>query len=547
MIVWRLVGHILKDITVSSPAVERIPVHQYNALEFYERIVQLKGDSPALPPPQNFADWQFTEAAPTATPTDAAVAHLRSQVDDVLRDAQTAVSNFQAAYAPGASELPAIGQALTSPGIVAVQNNAPTRSSIDQGRTASTLGGLETVFEDAMQEGVEAEGSPDTTVTRAALEQLHAAMHAFGAQMAEARAAERGDNDTEVDEAEAADGRDEDTEMGEADATEGGDEVGDGEIDDEQSEVSDDTDLVTLPATVYNPDAPEDSGTIVTLHRLVDQFQWTDADMVSLRQDREEAENVRDLFNTMNGVNMSGNEAIPADMNYQLEDNAEAMVRQAAEYRAQDDDIRMSNADIWRMYDNNDFHVRQNSWCEYCGHLDPNAYHPSIGCDRAPAEADGGESDDDSILLPDPMNNIRHDMDGHIDSYDDDDENDDENLDGQYDDDEDRSEDNDSSIPPEVWNATYEVLDHAAQAVDGQPQDIPHVAHLVMNAWVGLSSAMEEVQAREYTRELQLMLLARMNAVPGFQASGDALLISIEDLMPEAGMDLIGGQWALGW
>ncbi|KAK5690585.1 hypothetical protein LTR97_012138 [Elasticomyces elasticus] len=71
--------------------------------------------------------------------------------------------------------------------------------------------------------------------------------------------------------------------------------------------------------------------TVSVQHRPTNQHDWTAADVATLARDREEAENVRDAYHTINGVIMNGFESeVPAP--HELEPANESMARQATEY-----------------------------------------------------------------------------------------------------------------------------------------------------------------------------------------------------------------------
>ncbi|EMC90855.1 hypothetical protein BAUCODRAFT_335330 [Baudoinia panamericana UAMH 10762] len=52
----------------------------------------------------------------------------------------------------------------------------------------------------------------------------------------------------------------------------------------------------------------------VTYHRPTDQHRWTEEDLMTLRNDRVEAEAVREMFYVVNGVNMTGTDEIPGEV-----------------------------------------------------------------------------------------------------------------------------------------------------------------------------------------------------------------------------------------
>lgn len=91
---------------------------------------------------------------------------------------------------------------------------------------------------------------------------------------------------------------------------------------------------------------------VVRQHRSADQYQWTAADLASLRRDRQEAEAVRDLYYAHNGgVNMSGNEAIPLDP-YVPRSNAETR-QDNAEFCPEHDadaDEELSALEVYQMH-----------------------------------------------------------------------------------------------------------------------------------------------------------------------------------------------------
>ncbi|KAK5747392.1 hypothetical protein LTR17_000033 [Elasticomyces elasticus] len=72
--------------------------------------------------------------------------------------------------------------------------------------------------------------------------------------------------------------------------------------------------------------------TVSVQHRPTNQHDWTTADVATLARDREEAENVRDMYHTIKGVIMNGFES-EAPAPYELEPANESMARQATEYR----------------------------------------------------------------------------------------------------------------------------------------------------------------------------------------------------------------------
>ncbi|KAK4896438.1 hypothetical protein LTR27_005651 [Elasticomyces elasticus] len=86
--------------------------------------------------------------------------------------------------------------------------------------------------------------------------------------------------------------------------------------------------------------------TVSVQHRPTNQHDWTAADVATLARDREEAENVRDMYHTINGVIMNGFETeIPAP--YELEPANESMTRQAAE--SDDTEERLTIGQEYRM------------------------------------------------------------------------------------------------------------------------------------------------------------------------------------------------------
>lgn len=134
----------------------------------------------------------------------------------------------------------------------------------------------------------------------------------------------------------------------------------------------------------------------VSNHRPVSQHDWTSADLASLRREREEAEQVRDLYYAHNGgANMSGIEDGPTDA-YELPDPAELMAIQASADQDRDGDIRMSQVEIYRMHETNNYQERHLTWplC-YVSHVE--GYHPENGCMYdAPPEA---EDDSDTMSI----------------------------------------------------------------------------------------------------------------------------------------------------
>ncbi|KAK3643718.1 hypothetical protein LTR56_010022 [Elasticomyces elasticus] len=86
--------------------------------------------------------------------------------------------------------------------------------------------------------------------------------------------------------------------------------------------------------------------TVSVQHRPTNQHDWTAADVATLARDREEAENVRDMYHTINGVIMNGFESeIPAP--YELEPANESMTRQAVE--SDDTEERLTIGEGYRM------------------------------------------------------------------------------------------------------------------------------------------------------------------------------------------------------
>ncbi|KAK4543781.1 hypothetical protein LTR36_004814 [Oleoguttula mirabilis] len=84
--------------------------------------------------------------------------------------------------------------------------------------------------------------------------------------------------------------------------------------------------------------------------RPADQRQWTEAHLALLRCEREEADNVREYYYAVNGVNMSGNEAGVADL-YEPTDSAQVMRESAQRYRDQEVDDQMPAAGVLDMHD----------------------------------------------------------------------------------------------------------------------------------------------------------------------------------------------------
>ncbi|KAK3110663.1 hypothetical protein LTR53_014818 [Teratosphaeriaceae sp. CCFEE 6253] len=126
-------------------------------------------------------------------------------------------------------------------------------------------------------------------------------------------------------------------------------------------------------------DSVESSGPqIISImdHRPADQYDWTTHDLESLRRDREEAEQVRDLHYTINGVNMSGDENGTTD-NYVLPDAGELLAQQATAYRDMDDDVALFQVKIYQMHewDNASYII-----CCLCQASHPQGFHPVNGC-----------------------------------------------------------------------------------------------------------------------------------------------------------------------
>ncbi|KAK4945890.1 hypothetical protein LTR10_014981 [Elasticomyces elasticus] len=76
------------------------------------------------------------------------------------------------------------------------------------------------------------------------------------------------------------------------------------------------------------------------------QHDWTAADVATLARDREEAENVRDMYHTINGVIMNGFES-EAPAPYELEPADESMARQAVE--SDDAEETLTTGEEYRM------------------------------------------------------------------------------------------------------------------------------------------------------------------------------------------------------
>ncbi|KAK0269604.1 hypothetical protein LTR35_014717 [Friedmanniomyces endolithicus] len=399
-------------------------------------------------------------------------------------------------------------------------------------------------FDRAMQAAANARGTQDPAVTLSARDQIDDTMRRHEAAMAliqmatGVQVAQPHQNLAPV--AESDEAGSEETVSEEV----GSEEVGSEEVGSE--EVSDSDEAASVPdATYANP--IDNSGTIVTLHRPADQYLWTAADLATLRRDREEAENVRDMQSALNGVNMSGNDDIPPEMHdWAPEDHEVVAARQAETWRAEQEDTQMSYED---------------SLCDTCGRPDPNVWHPSMGCGpTSPLPMSESDYSDDSMMcLSAPQTRIPGDMLIEIEEA--------EDHDHDMDDTEDESvhdvyaemeaEDEfhtafDAQGADGIETLDYTAVFHAAlyratQDAMANPQHIDRIMEDLVTEWENLGRQLEEDSAQEFTQNILLTIEERMRTHPAFVTLGGQLLAVLRDVATQSGMDPVGGEWALGW
>ncbi|TKA43186.1 hypothetical protein B0A54_06135 [Friedmanniomyces endolithicus] len=487
-------------------------------------------------PPRHF---NFTNSS---IPPTQRVPGIPESVANVLRDAEAALRR-SATVNNMMREVGMTPNAIEPPAVESAERSTLRRPSLSGGGLRWATGEVQeydTEYDRAMQAARNARDANNPAVTLAARDEVDAAMRHHEAAMALVQMA-TGVPVVQPHQTLAPVAESDEIVSEEAEPEE-----------EESEEVSDSDEDASVPDARY-ANQIDNSGTIVTLHRPADQYLWTEADLATLRRDREEAENVRDMQSALNGVNMSGNDEIPPEMHdWAPEDHEVVAARQAEEWRAEQEDTEMSYED---------------SLCDICRRPDPNVWHPSMGCDppTPPPMIESDSSDNDSMHSPMPQpthpNGPPFEIGGSEDLEDYE----------MVDHDTEEESDDDPVIDPmaqinaeddfywalqaqdptgadvEDYTAVFEAtLDRAAQIVMANPQRTDEVATALLSEWENLSRQQTEADAREFTLDLQSFIRHRLRTRLGFATLGNTLLAILRDLAQESGMEPTGGLWALG-
>ncbi|KAK1819252.1 hypothetical protein LTR12_006322 [Friedmanniomyces endolithicus] len=473
-------------------------------------------------PPRHF---NFTNPSMPSTQQIPGIADVDMGVANVLRDAEAAVRR-SATVNNMMREVGMTPNDIEPPAVESAERSTLRRPSLSGGGLRWATGEVPeygTEYDRAMQAARNAREANNPAVTLSARDQIDATMRHYEAAMALMEMA-RGVHEVQPHQTLALVAGSVDEEVGKNESEE-----------DESAEVSDSDEAASVP------DATP-----------ADQYLWTEADLATLRRDREEAENVRDMQSALNGVNMSGNDDIPPEMHdWAPEDHEVVAARQAEAWRAEQEDTQMSYED---------------SLCDTCGRPDPNVWHPSMGCDPTspPPMSESDDSDDSMMYSPAPQTRIPGGMlieiegsedleDYEMVDHDMDESDDDLVIDPMA---EINAEDNfyralEAQDPAgsdvEDYTAVFEAtLNRATQMVMANPQRTDEVATDLVAEWVNLSRQQAEADARDFTLDLQLVIRQLVRTQLAFATLGNTLLAMLRDMAQQSGMEPMGGIWALG-
>ncbi|KAK5675291.1 hypothetical protein LTS10_012056 [Elasticomyces elasticus] len=249
--------------------------------------------------------------------------------------------------------------------------------------------------------------------------------------------------------------------------------------------------------------------TVSVQHRPTNQHDWTAADVATLARDREEAENVRDMYHTINGVIMNGFESeVPAP--YELEPANKSMARQAVE--SDDAEERLTIGQEYRMI------------AELSGDTLAN-----FSVDNEPKD----ESDTMSVLSDDSL------PEDPLDAYHD-------NLEAA------RNDDGPAIAYDIVLTRTRmpEVIDETVQSLVGRVQDTRSEADILFTGWWLAAARMVYREACVFTQAAHNRLLRGYTGLQSHTALVNALLDRFDsaqyDMRDADGSRPTYNNWALG-